>query len=106
MVAAANLTYLIGIALPSVAVWLLRRNEPDRVRAVPGPRRHRSGSAWSPPGCGCSSTVLGFEQFGLPTVIFGLGLAYSGSLLYAWRVARRPPPVGAARCSVARSTSS
>ena len=84
LVAAANLTYLIGIALPSVAVWLLRRNEPDRVRTY----RARDSSivlgvmaaaVW------LVATVLGFEQFGLPIVIFGLALAFSGSLAYAWR---------------------
>ena len=39
LIAAANLAYLIGIALPSVAVWLLRRHEPQRERpwrAPPG----------------------------------------------------------------------
>jgi signal transduction histidine kinase/amino acid transporter len=84
LVAAANLTYLIGIALPSVAVWLLRRNEPDRVRTY---RAHdvsiylgvAAAVVW------LAATVLGFEQFGLPIVIFGLGLAFSGSLAYAWR---------------------
>ena len=85
VIAAANLTYLIGIALPSIAVWVLRRNEPDR------PRSYRASNwgirfgviaafVW------LASTVLGFEQFGLPVVIFGLGLAYSGSIAYAWRI--------------------
>ena len=84
LVAAANLTYLIGIALPSVAVWLLRRNEPDR------PRSYRA-HVWSirlgvvAAVVWLASTVLGFEQFGLPIVIFGFGLAFSGSLAYAWR---------------------
>src|SRR4029079_495801 len=32
------------------------------------------------------AAVLGFQQFGLPTVVFGLALAYSGAALYAWRV--------------------
>src|SRR5581483_4504351 len=84
MIAAANLTYLIGIALPSVAVWLLRRNEPRRYR----PYRAKRGMI----GLGLVaalvwllSTVFGFEQFGLPTVLFGMALAYSGSLFYAWR---------------------
>jgi len=84
LVAAANLTYLIGIALPSVAVWLLRRNEPDLARPY---RAHRTSIylgvaaavAW------LATTVLGFEQFGLPIVIFGIALAFSGSLAYAWR---------------------
>ena len=38
VIAAANFTYLIGIALPSVAVWLLRKNEPDRHRPYRAPR--------------------------------------------------------------------
>jgi signal transduction histidine kinase/CheY-like chemotaxis protein len=29
--------------------------------------------------------VLGFQQFGLPTVLAGIGFAYAGSALYAWR---------------------
>jgi diguanylate cyclase (GGDEF)-like protein len=32
------------------------------------------------------AAILGFQQFGLPTVLFGLALAYSGAALYAWRV--------------------
>jgi len=84
LVAAANLTYLIGIALPSVAVWLLRRNEPDRVRT------YRAHDASILLGVAAAviwllATILGFEQFGLPIVIFGLALAFSGSLAYAWR---------------------
>jgi diguanylate cyclase (GGDEF)-like protein len=84
VIAAANFTYLIGIALPSVAVWLLRKNEPDRHRPYRAPR-------WTV-GCGfvaaliwLLTTVLGFEQFGLPTVLVGLTLAYSGSAAYSWR---------------------
>ena len=85
LIAAANLTYLIGIALPSVAVWILRRHEPDLIRTY----RARDISIklgvlaafiW------LVSTMLGFEQFGLPVVIFGMALAYSGSLAYAWRL--------------------
>jgi len=29
---AANLTYLIGISMPSIAVWLLRQNQPEMTR--------------------------------------------------------------------------
>jgi signal transduction histidine kinase/CheY-like chemotaxis protein len=87
MLAAANLTYLIGICLPSIAVWLLRRNEPDRERPWRAPRFTiglgvLAACAWG------VSTVLGFEQFGLPTVLAGIGLAYAGSALYAVRVWR------------------
>ena len=84
VIAAANFTYLIGIALPSIAVWLLRKNEPDRHRPYRAPR-------WTI-GLGVAgavvwllSTVLGFQQFGLPAILLGLGLAYSGSVAYSWR---------------------
>ena len=84
VIAAANLTYLIGIALPSVAVWLLRRNAPDWERPYRAPRGWINlgliaAIAWG------VSTVIGFEQFGLPTVLAGIGLAYCGAGLFAWR---------------------
>ena len=84
MIAAANFTYLIGISLPSVAVLLLRRNEPERARPYRAPR----GTIMLGVGAGfvwLVATCLGFEQFGLPTVLLSLGLAYAGSLFYAWR---------------------
>ena len=84
MIAAANLTYLIGISLPSVAVWLLRRHSPDLER----PYRASRGMIGLGLFAACVwalSAVLGFQQFGLPTVVFGLALAYSGAGLYAVR---------------------
>jgi diguanylate cyclase (GGDEF)-like protein len=85
MIAAANFTYLISIGLPSIAVWLLRRNAPDAPRSYRAPRGTIvlgvvAAGVWM------LSTVLGFQQFGLPTVLFGLALAYSGSAAYAWRM--------------------
>ena len=85
MIAAANFTYLIGISLPSVAVLLLRRNEPERARPYRAPRGTivlgvGAGVVW------LLATCLGFQQFGLPTVLLSLGLAYAGSVLYAWRL--------------------
>ncbi|HET8911139.1 MAG TPA: amino acid permease, partial [Ktedonobacteraceae bacterium] len=84
VIAAANLTYLIGICLPSVAVWLLRRNAPAMSRPYHAPRGTimlgvLAAMVWG------ISTVLGFEQFGLPTVVAGIAMAYSGSALYALR---------------------
>ncbi len=85
MIAAANFTYLIGICMPNVAAWLLRRDMPDAERPYRAPRGTITlgvGAAmvW------LISAMLGFQQFGLPTVVFGLALAYSGAGLYAWRV--------------------
>jgi diguanylate cyclase (GGDEF)-like protein len=85
--AAANFCYLIGIMLPSVAVWLLRRDAPDMSRPYRAPRGTIvlgvvAATVWG------VSTIFGFQQFGLPTVISGLVLAYSGSVLYAWRTWR------------------
>lgn len=84
LVAAANFTYLIGIALPSVAVWLLRRDQPDLARPYRAPKGTIvaglvAAGVWG------VSTILGFQQFGLPTVVLGLGMAYSGAALYAVR---------------------
>ena len=84
LVAAANFTYLIGIGMPSIAVWLLRRDAPEMPRPFrASPAMIRLGAlaavVWG------IATVLGFQQFGLPTVVAGIGLAYSGSALYAWR---------------------
>ncbi|MEO7731333.1 MAG: amino acid permease, partial [Kofleriaceae bacterium] len=84
VIAAANFTYLIGIALPSVGVWLLRRNEPDLPRPYRAPRGTIGLGLAAALGWGLS-TVFGFEQFGLPTVLFGLALAYSGALAYGFR---------------------
>jgi amino acid transporter len=44
LIAAANFTYLIGIGMPSVAVWLLRRNEPNLERPY---RAHAAPSSWA-----------------------------------------------------------
>jgi len=85
MIAAANFTYLIGICMPNVAAFLLRRDQPDAERPYRAPRGTimlglGAASIW------LLSAILGFQQFGLPTVLFGLALAYSGAALYAWRV--------------------
>ncbi|MEQ1863350.1 MAG: amino acid permease [Micropepsaceae bacterium] len=84
LIASANFTYLIGIALPSIAVWLLRRDRPDMERPWRAPDWTidlgvTAAMIWG------ASAVLGFQQFGLPTVIIGLAMAYSGAALYAWR---------------------
>ena len=81
---AASLCYLIGISLPSVAVWLLRRNEPERTR----PYRAR---AWAirlglvPAAAWLAATALGFGSYGLTVVAIGLALALSGPVAQAWR---------------------
>lgn len=84
MIAAANFTYLISICMPNVAVWLLRRDHADAYRPFRAPRGTIAlgvcaAAVW------LLTAVLGFQQFGLPTVLFGLALAYSGAALYAWR---------------------
>lgn len=84
LIAAANFTYLISISLPSIAVWLLRLDEPEMSRPYRAPRGTIllgvvAAITWA------FSALLGFEQFGLPTVLIGVAFAYSGSVLYAWR---------------------
>ena len=84
LIAAANFTYLISICLPSVAVWLLRRDAPLMERPYRAPRGTITlglvaAGIWG------LSALLGFQQFGLPTVIVGLVFAYAGTALFAWR---------------------
>ncbi len=84
LIAAANLTYLIGIGMPNVAVWLLRKDEPEMARPYRAPRGTImlgviAAGIWG------LSTVLGFQQFGMRTVLIGIAFAYSGAALYAWR---------------------
>ncbi|MFC7051247.1 amino acid permease [Hansschlegelia quercus] len=84
-IAAANFTYLISICMPNVAAWLLRRDQPEAERPYRAPRGTimlgvASAGFW------LLTAVLGFQQFGLPTVLCGLALAYSGAALYAWRM--------------------
>lgn len=85
VIAAANLAYLVSIGLPSVAVWLLRRNEPGLHRPYRAPRGMVMLGVVAA-GCWTVATVFGFEQFGLPTVLAGIGLSLSGVLFY---IARR-----------------
>jgi GGDEF domain-containing protein len=85
MIAAAHFTYLIGICMPNIAVWLLRRDLPNAERPYRAPRGTIllgviAAVIW------LFAAILGFQQFGLPTVVFGLALAYSGAALYGWRV--------------------
>jgi len=84
LVASANFTYLISIGLPSVAVWLLRGDQP----AMRRPYRAPKGLVGLGVVAACIwgvTAILGFQQFGLPTVLIGLVFAYSGAALYAWR---------------------
>jgi diguanylate cyclase (GGDEF)-like protein len=85
LIAAANFTYLIAVCLPNVAAWLLRRDLPGIERPYRAPRGTIglgliASLAW------LLAALLGFQQFGLPTVLVGLAMAYSGAALYAWRV--------------------
>ena len=84
LIAAANFTYLISICLVSLAVWLLRKDQPNMKRPYRAPAGFirfglLASAIWG------LSAILGFQQFGLPTVMFGLIFAYSGAVLYALR---------------------
>ncbi len=81
---AANFAYLIGIFLPSLAVWMLRRDEPAAPRLYTAPRFMitlglGAGIVWM------LTAVLGAEQFGLSTIVLGLIVAYSGAGVFAMR---------------------
>ncbi|MEI6714510.1 MAG: amino acid permease [Verrucomicrobiota bacterium] len=85
LVAATNFTYVFGgLVLPSVAVWLLRRDAPTATRLYRAPRGTialglGAAAIWA------TTALLGFQQFGMSTVLVGLVFAYSGAVLYVWR---------------------
>ena len=86
LIAAANFTYLISICMPTIAAWLLRKDAPGAERPFRAPKGMIllgviASAVW------LLSAVLGFQQFGLPTVLIGLTMGYSGAALYAWRQA-------------------
>ena len=85
LIAAANFTYLISICLPNVAVWLLRKDHPDMPRPYRAPRGMIVAGLVASAIWGISA-VLGFQQFGMKTVLIGVLFAYSGAALYAWRI--------------------
>ncbi|MBS0268450.1 MAG: amino acid permease [Proteobacteria bacterium] len=85
MIAAANFTYLIAVCMPNVAAWLLRRDMPQLGRPYRAPKG-TIGLGLAAAAVWLVSAILGFEQFGLPTVVFGILLAYSGAGLYALRL--------------------
>jgi signal transduction histidine kinase/DNA-binding response OmpR family regulator len=81
---AANFAYLIGIFLPSLAVWLLRRDQPDAARLYTAPGQMLNlglgaGLVWM------LAALLGAEQFGLSIIVVGLAGAYSGAGVFAVR---------------------
>jgi signal transduction histidine kinase/DNA-binding response OmpR family regulator/L-asparagine transporter-like permease len=81
---AANFAYLIGIFLPSLAVWLLRRDQPDAARLYTAPGYILdlglgAGMVWM------LAALLGAEQFGLSIIVVGLIGAYSGAGVFAMR---------------------
>jgi signal transduction histidine kinase/CheY-like chemotaxis protein/L-asparagine transporter-like permease len=81
---AANFAYLIGIFLPSLAVWLLRRDQPEAPRLYTAPRYTlglglAAGVVW------LLAALLGAEQFGLAIIVVGLVGAYSGAGMFAMR---------------------
>jgi diguanylate cyclase (GGDEF)-like protein len=84
VIAAANLTYLISVCMPSIAVLLLRRHAPEMERPWRAPK-YTVGLGVFAAGIWGVATVLGFQQFGLKYVLLGLALAYSGSVAYSWR---------------------
>jgi signal transduction histidine kinase/L-asparagine transporter-like permease/AmiR/NasT family two-component response regulator len=84
LIAAANFTYLISLCLANVAAWLLRKDAPDLERPFRAPRG-TVGLGLAASGVWLLSAILGFQQFGMPTVLLGLAMAYAGAAFYAWR---------------------
>ena len=103
VIAAANLTYLIGICLPSIAVWLLRRHEPEMERPYRAPRGTIMLGVVAARHLGTARRSSASSSSGCRPCLFGLGLAYAGSASYAWRSwsdhRRAGAPASSDRCT-------
>jgi diguanylate cyclase (GGDEF)-like protein/PAS domain S-box-containing protein len=85
LIAATNFTYVFGgLFLPSVAVWLLRRNAPDAPRLYRAPKGAVRLGIFAA-GAWVATVIFGFQQFGLNTIIVGLIFATSGAVFYVIR---------------------
>lgn len=84
LIAASSFLYLLSIALASVAVWLLRQNQPLASRPYRAPDVFIylglcSAVIW------IGATVLGFRQYGLEGMIIGICLSFIAIPFYLWR---------------------
>ncbi|EKD71268.1 MAG: hypothetical protein ACD_46C00222G0001 [uncultured bacterium] len=82
--AAVSFEYVLMLVFASVAVWLLRRDQPDAPRLYRAPKGTiylglLAAAAW------LVTTIFGFQQFGLSTMIAGIAFAFTGMFLYFWR---------------------
>lgn len=85
LVSATNFTYVFGgLFLPSIAVWLLRKNSPTAHRPFRAPNiTIKLGVA-----AACiwiSTAILGFQHAGLQAIVVGILFAVSGAGLYVLR---------------------
>ncbi len=77
-------TNILSLCAPAVAVWLMRRDFPEKHRPYQAPKYSIylgliSSFAW------LLSIVFGFQQYGLVTILTGILLSFLGMGLYAWR---------------------
>lgn len=84
LIAASSFLYLLSIALASVALWLLRQNQPLALRPYRAPTVFIylglcSAFIW------ICATVLGFRQYGLTGMISGICISFIGIPFYLWR---------------------
>ncbi len=97
IIAATSFQYLLCISMASIAVWLLRIRAPQMTRLFRAPTVFIylgifSAAVWM------LATILGFQQYGLTTMIIGIVFAFIGTPLYLWRkitdrIAAKLPPL-------------
>jgi amino acid transporter len=84
LVVATSFPYILCLSIASLAVWILRRDSPQKHR----PYRAPDFFIYAGIACGglwILSAFFGFQQYGLNAVLFGIFLSYSGLFFYAWR---------------------
>ncbi len=77
-------TNILSLCAPAVAVWLMRRDFPEKHRPYKAPKYSIylgliSSFFW------LLSIIFGFQQYGIVTILTGILLSFLGMGLYAWR---------------------
>lgn len=82
--AAVSFEYVLCLVFASVAVWLLRKDMPEKPRLYRAPKGFITLGLVAA-GIWILTTIFGFQQFGLSTMIAGIAFAFTGIALYFWR---------------------
>jgi signal transduction histidine kinase len=75
---------ILSLCAPSVAVWIMRRDFPEKHRPYKAPK-YSLYFGLIASGVWLLSIIFGFQQYGIVTILTGFFISFFGMGLYAWR---------------------